>query len=126
MVISFSINFYSLTVFDQGDVEKLQIHRRKYKERFNTNVDKLSDKLSDMDGRIADVNAQYNVLCDQVADAIDVDIPDLQGQVEALQDQMDAISPIFNMTSEPPLHEREDVKASIQTLQSLVAGKSGR
>jgi hypothetical protein len=79
-----------------------------------------------MDGRIADMNAQYNVLCDQVADAMDVDIPDLQGQVEALQDQMDALTPMFNMSSEPPMHEREDVKASIQTLHDLVAGKSGR
>jgi conjugal transfer/entry exclusion protein len=79
-----------------------------------------------MDERIADVNAQYNVLCDQVADAMDVDIPDLQGQVEALQNQMDVLTPILDMTSEPPLHDREDVKASIQTLHDLVAGKSGR
>jgi hypothetical protein len=107
-------------------VDKLQIHRRKYKERFNANVNTLSDKLSDMDERIADVNAQYNVLCDQVADAMDVDIPDLQGQVEALQNRMDVLTPIFDMTSEPPMHEREDVKASIQTLHDLVTGKSGR
>ena len=112
--------------FGQGEVEKLQIHRRKYKERFNTNVSKLSDKLTDMDERIAEVNAQYNVLCDQVADAMEVDIPDLQGQVDALQNQMDALSPILDMTPESPMHEREDVKASIQTLHELVASKSGR
>ncbi|KAF8225464.1 hypothetical protein L208DRAFT_423579 [Tricholoma matsutake] len=109
----------------QGEVEKLQIHRRKYKERFNTNVNKLSDKLSDMDERIADVNAQYIVLCEQVADAMDVDIPDLQAQVEALQKQTDALAPILDMTFEPPMHKREDVKASIQTLHDLVAGKWG-
>jgi hypothetical protein len=79
-----------------------------------------------MDKRIADVNAQYSVLCDQVADAMDVDIPDLQSQVEALQNQMDVLAPALDMTSEPPMHEREDVKTSIEALHDLVAGKSGR
>lgn len=116
---------YSSLQLGQGEVEKLQIHRRKYKERFNTNVDKLSDKLSKMDKRIADVNAQYNVLCDQVADAMDVDIPELQNHVEALQNQMDVLAPALDMTSEPPMHKREDVKTSIEALHDLVAGKSG-
>ena len=79
-----------------------------------------------MDERIAEVNAQYNVLCDQVADAMEVDIPDLQGQVDALQNQMDVLAPIFDVTPEPHVHEREDVKASIQTLHELVASKLGR
>jgi chromosome segregation ATPase len=103
---------------------KLQAHKRKYKNRFNTNVHTISDKLLDLDERVSDVNAQYTMLLDQVEHATHVDIPDLQAQVEALQNQAEAVPALRAMSSESLLHERTDVKASIQTLRELVDGKS--
>ncbi|KAF8063428.1 hypothetical protein FPV67DRAFT_1506500 [Lyophyllum atratum] len=100
----------------QGEVAKLQTHRRKYKARFNTNVHLISDKLSDLDERVSDVNAQYTMLVDRV-DGTDVDISDLQAQIDALRDQAEAFPA---MSDEIMLHERSDVRASIETLRELV------
>ncbi|GLB42873.1 putative FHA domain containing protein [Lyophyllum shimeji] len=101
----------------QGEVAKLQTHRRKYKARFNANVHLISDKLTDLDERVSDVNAQYTMLLDRVDNTADVDIPDLQAQVDALRDQAEAFPTV---ATEPMLHERSDVKASIETLRELV------
>ncbi|KAF5375888.1 hypothetical protein D9615_008200 [Tricholomella constricta] len=101
----------------QSEVSKLQAHRRKYKARFNTNVHLISDKLSDLDERVSDVNAQYMMLLDSVDSAVEVDLPDLQAQIDALRDQVETLP---TMTTEPLLHERSDVKASIETLHELV------
>lgn len=108
----------------QTEVTKLQAHKRKYKNRFNANVHTISDKLLDLDERVSDVNAQYTMLLDQVEHTTHVDIPDLQAQVEALQHQADAFPALREMSFESPLHERIDVKESIQTLRELVDGKS--
>lgn len=110
----------------QTEVTKLQAHKRKYKNRFNANVHTISDKLLDLDERVSDVNAQYTMLLDQVEHTTHVDIPDLQAQVEALQHQADTFPALREMSSESPLHERIDVKESIQTLRELVDGKSAK
>ncbi|KAG5641630.1 hypothetical protein DXG03_004566 [Asterophora parasitica] len=99
------------------EVSKLQAHRRKYKARFNNNVHLISEKLSDLDERMSNVNAQYMLLVDSVDSAVEVDVPDLQAQIDALREQGESL-PI--MTTELPLHERADVQASIQTLHELV------
>ncbi|KAF8151653.1 hypothetical protein B0H34DRAFT_810671 [Crassisporium funariophilum] len=112
----------------QSDVIKLQNHRRKYKSRFNTNVQVISGKLGEFDDRLAEVNAEYTMLFDQVDTIHHVDIPDLQAHLETLQERMDDIPSPFTTpeprestpTPAPALHEREDVKASIQTLRDLV------
>ncbi|KAF9466729.1 hypothetical protein BDZ94DRAFT_1319246 [Collybia nuda] len=104
----------------QTEVTKLQAHKRKYKNRFNSNVHTISDKLLDLDERVADVNAQYTMLLDQVEHTTHVDVPDLQAQVEVLQRQADAFPVSHEMSTASLLHERNDVKESIRTLKELV------
>lgn len=107
----------------QFDVSKLHNHRRKYKARFNSNVEVISGKLAQFDDRLAEVNAEYTMLFDQVDTIHHVDIPDLQTQLEALQERVDDLPDPFS-TPDPrectPQHEREVVKANIQALKSLV------
>ncbi|KAF8814569.1 hypothetical protein BYT27DRAFT_7230489 [Phlegmacium glaucopus] len=110
----------------QFDVSKLHNHRRKYKARFNSNVEVISGKLAQFDDRLAEVDAEYTMLFDQVDTIHHVDIPDLQTQLGALQERVDDLPDPFSTpdprecTPQPVLHEREDVKANIQALQSLV------
>ena len=109
-------------------MSKLHNHRRKYKARFNSNVEVISGKLAQFDDRLAEVNAEYTMLFDQVDTIHHVDIPDLQTQLEGLQDRMDELPDPFSTPDprecapQPGLHEREDVKANISALESLVDG----
>lgn len=88
----------------------------------------ISGKLAQFDDRLAEVDAEYTMLFDQVDTIHHVDIPDLQTQLGALQERVDDLPDPFSTpdprecTPHPVLHEREDVKANIQALQSLVDG----
>ncbi|KIM44075.1 hypothetical protein M413DRAFT_25557 [Hebeloma cylindrosporum] len=114
----------------QSEVNKLQIHKRKYKARFNSNVHVVTEKLAEFDDRLAEVNAEYTILFDQVDSMHHVDIPDMQEQLNGLQDRMDDFPSPFSTPEPAPrtktpapapdLSEREDVKASIQALHALV------
>jgi hypothetical protein len=116
----------------QSEVNKLQTHKRKYKARFNSNVHVVAEKLAEFDDRLAEVNAEYTILFDQVDAMHHVDVPGMQEQLDGLQDRMDEFPSPFG-TPEPPsrartpvpapdLGEREDVKASVQALHALVEG----
>jgi hypothetical protein len=108
----------------QVDVSKLHNHRRKYKARFNSNVEVISGKLAQFDDRLAEVNAEYTMLFDQVDTIHHVDIPDLQTQFGGLQDRVDELpDPYYTPNPSectPQPDEREDVKASVLALESLV------
>jgi hypothetical protein len=107
-------------------VSKLHNHRRKYKARFNSNVEVISGKLAQFDDRLAEVNAEYTMLFDQVDTIHHVDIPDLQTQLGGLQERMDEFPDPFStpypMECAPQLEDREEVNANILALQSLVGG----
>jgi hypothetical protein len=108
-------------------VSKLHNHRRKYKARFNSNVEVISGKLAQFDDRLAEVNAEYTMLFDQVDTIHHVDIPDIQTQLGGLQERVDELPDLFSTpdpgerTPQPGLHER-DVKTNIWALESLVDG----
>jgi len=110
----------------QIDMSKLHNHRRKYKARFNSNVEVISGKLAQFDDRLAEVYAEYTMLFDQVDTIHHVDIPDLQVQLGGLQERVDELPDPFStpdpreFTPQPSLHEREDVKANVLALESLV------
>ncbi|KAG6885805.1 hypothetical protein C0993_009565 [Termitomyces sp. T159_Od127] len=97
--------------------------KRKYKVRFNNNVHHISDKLSSLDERISDVHAQYMMLVDRVDSAVDVDIPDLQTQLDALREQIEASTAPINpdISIEPLQNRADDVESSISALHTLVA-----
>jgi len=107
-------------------VSKLHNHRRKYKARFNSNVEVISGKLAQFDDRLAEVNAEYTMLFDQVDTIHHVDIPDLQTQLGGLQQRMDELPDLISSpdpreyTPQYDLYEREDAEAKIQALQLLV------
>ena len=110
-------------------MSKLHNHRRKYKARFNSNVEVISGKLAQFDDRLAEVNAEYTMLFDQVDTIHHVDIPDLQTQLGGLQQRMDELPDLISSpdpteyyTPQYGLYEREDAEAKIQALQLLVDG----
>ena len=109
-------------------MSKLHNHRRKYKARFNSNAEVISGKLAQFDDRLAEVNAEYTMLFDQVDTIHHVDIPDLQTQLGGLQERMDELPDPFSTPDprecapQPALDEREDVNANILALESLVDG----
>ncbi|CAA7264543.1 unnamed protein product [Cyclocybe aegerita] len=112
----------------QDDLARLHNHRRKHRSRINSTLQLITDRFNQFDDRLAEVNAEYTSLFDQVDTIQHVDIPDLQGELEAIQERVDDI-PSRLTTPEPMekspapapvLTEREDVKASVQALHSLV------
>ena len=112
----------------ETSVAKLQSSRRRYKTRFNSNVAFISRKLSEIDDKFAEVDAEYNVLCDQFDGVQHSDLPDLARQVEELGESFDVLLAQRDEHKEKmpetfefqPLEDREDVKASIKTLHNLV------
>ncbi|KAJ3505023.1 hypothetical protein NLJ89_g7632 [Agrocybe chaxingu] len=112
----------------QDDVARLHNHRRKHRSRINSTLQLITDRFNQFDDRLAEVNAECTSLYDQVDMIQPVDIPDLQNELEAVQERVDEM-PLRLMTPEPresspapapALNEREDVKASVQALHSLV------
>ncbi|KAK0235163.1 hypothetical protein EDD85DRAFT_842102 [Armillaria nabsnona] len=97
----------------KAEVSKLDAQRRKYKLRFNANAHTMKDKLSDLDERVTDVNGLCTSLIEQVDNLCHMDIPDLQAQIDALQDQ--------EQGQEDLLNEREGVESNFQALRDLVA-----
>jgi hypothetical protein len=88
----------------------------------------ISGKLAQFDDRLAEVNAEYTMLFDQVDTIHHVDIPDLQTQLGCLQERMDELPDPFS-TPEPrecahqsSSDEREDVNSNIHALENLVDG----
>jgi hypothetical protein len=51
----------------------------------------MSNKLSEIDDKFAEVDAEYNVLCDQVEEIQHGDLPDFARQIEDLNERIDAI-----------------------------------
>jgi hypothetical protein len=88
----------------------------------------ISGKLAQFDDRLAEVNAEYTMLFDQVDTIHHVDIPDLQTLLGCLQERVDELPDPFS-TPDPrecapqsSLDEREDVNANIHALENLVDG----
>ncbi|KAF9530688.1 hypothetical protein CPB83DRAFT_892335 [Crepidotus variabilis] len=114
----------------QSTVTKLRFSRRKYKSRFNTNVSFISRKLSEIDDKFAEVDAEYNVLYDQVEGVAHDEIPDLSHQLEQLKDRVetmewvrmcdDAGVKIVRRERSQPFEDREEVDANVKTLSELV------
>jgi hypothetical protein len=109
----------------ETSVSKLQSSRRKYKSRFNANVSFISRKLSEIDDKFAEVDAEYNVLCDQMDGVQHRDVPDLVKQVEDLSERVEFMvseedDRRFETPDIQPFEEREDVKSCIKTLHDTV------
>ncbi|KAK0475880.1 hypothetical protein IW261DRAFT_1493444 [Armillaria novae-zelandiae] len=97
----------------KAEVSKLDAQRRKYKLRFNANAHTMKDKLSDLDERVTDMNGLFTSLIDQVDNLCHMDIPDLQVQIDDLQDQEQGREDFMN--------EREDIESNLQALRDLVS-----
>ncbi|KAF5319714.1 hypothetical protein D9619_008603 [Psilocybe cf. subviscida] len=69
--------------------DKLQSYRRKYRKKFNANVELLNTQLAGVDDRISEVNAECTVLFERVERLHGADVPELQGQMESVQERLD-------------------------------------
>lgn len=90
--------------------DKLQAYRRKYRKKFNANVELLNTQLSGVDDRISEVNAECTVLFERVERLHGSDVPELQGQMESVQERLD------------DLEEKDKARAA--KLASIVDSKS--
>jgi chromosome segregation ATPase len=72
----------------ETSVNKLHGSRRKFKSGFNANVAFISNKFSEINDKFAEVDAEYNVLCDQVEELQHGDLPDLARQIEDLNERV--------------------------------------
>ena len=88
----------------------------------------ISGKLAQFDDRLAEVNAEYTMLFDQVDTIHHVDIPDLQSLLGCLQERVDELPDPFStpepreLSSQLSVDEREDVNINIHALEDLVDG----
>jgi len=101
-------------------VSKLQVHRRKYKTRFNANVHTIAEKLTVLDERIADANVSCVSLAKQLDNATNLHVA-----VEAIQDKINTLTTrdASANRAEVPL-DADDIKASIGSLNALVKSPS--
>jgi len=107
----------------EASVSKLHVTRRKYKNRFNANVSFMSNKLSEIDDKFAEVDAEYNVLCDQVEEIQHGDLPDFARQIEDLNERIDAIiadrdNDRLNPPS-PPMPV-EEIRSTVKSINDLI------
>jgi hypothetical protein len=82
-------------------------------------------KLAELDKRIQEVYSLCSSLADQVEDVAEIDVPDLQTTIEHLQDQVDGMTSNQDVPNAEPavaLADREDARANIDTLNTLVNG----
>ena len=111
----------------EASVSKLHVSRRKYKNRFNANVSFMSNRLSEIDDKFAEVDAEYNVLCDQVEEVQHGDLPDFARLIEDLNERVDAIITArindrlksTEAPSSPPV-SMEDMKISVKSVNDLI------
>lgn len=108
----------------EASVSKLHVSRRKYKNRFNANVSFMSNKLSEIDDKFAEVDAEYNVLCDQVEEIQHGDLPDFAKQIEDLNERIDAIIADRDndrlKTPSPPPMPVEEIKNTVKSINDLI------
>ncbi|KDR73058.1 hypothetical protein GALMADRAFT_746842 [Galerina marginata CBS 339.88] len=67
----------------KADISKLNLHRRKYKSRFNTNTSILTSRLSELDDRVLSAQAEIALVSNQVDGE-----RGLRGEVEELAERM--------------------------------------
>ncbi|PPQ88368.1 hypothetical protein CVT25_002114 [Psilocybe cyanescens] len=103
------------------DVTKLHSHRRKYKARFNSNVQVISEKLGEFDDRLLEVNAEYNVMANQVERIQEMDIAELNSHLEMIQDSVDEIAEERDEDVEERKRDKEDVESSLTELGAAIA-----
>jgi hypothetical protein len=105
----------------QAEVSKLQVHRRKYKARFNANVHTIAEKLTDLDERIAGAN----VLCMSVSEQIgNVATSELRTTMEAMEARISALTANNTVTADKAEAslDTDEVTVSIGELQAMMTG----
>lgn len=103
----------------QTEVAKLQAHRRKYKQRFNDNVNAMSDKFADIEERTTEAHDLYHLLSDRLEENVD-ECHQAQEQLDALQGRLDAMAEVSPVVDTTPY--AEEAKANVKALEELVAG----
>ncbi|KAF7356840.1 hypothetical protein MVEN_01019600 [Mycena venus] len=101
----------------KAEVAKLHAHRRKYKQRFNDNIQVMGDKFSNLEERTTEAHDLYNLLSDRLEENVEA-CYQAQVQLDALQVRMDETpdKPIEPET--PPYVEEAKVRAKV--LEELV------
>jgi hypothetical protein len=87
----------------------------------------MTDKLTDLDERVADVNAQCSSLNNHLMTVLDVDVPDLRahiGFVEDMQNQAEATKHDAQgrTMSDDLAREVEEAQVKTAMLRDLVTG----
>ncbi|KAF7308689.1 NACHT and WD repeat domain-containing 2 [Mycena chlorophos] len=101
----------------KSEVDKLQVHRRKYKQRFNSNIASITDKFTELEEKTTEMNDLYNLLSDKVNENAD--------SCQQAQAQLDVIQlDLFQQRMDPADKDeqsQDDSKATAKMLEGLVA-----
>lgn len=95
-------------VFHQEEVVRLNNHRKKYKARFTANTELMNQKLGEFYDKVDEANAECTMLYDKVDTIRSVDIPDIQAQVDMLEERMDKFEAIGDCDDDEEMEEQED------------------
>ncbi|KAH9475154.1 hypothetical protein JR316_0012265 [Psilocybe cubensis] len=103
------------------EVSKLHSQRRKYKSRFNSNVQVISEKLGEFDDRLLEVNAEYILLANQIDRIQDIDLADLNSHIEMIQENVDSIAEERDEDAQQRKNDKEDVRATLNEFGDAIA-----
>ncbi|KAF7309617.1 NACHT and WD repeat domain-containing 2 [Mycena indigotica] len=97
------------------EVEKLQQHRKKYKQRFNDNIKVMTDKFANLEEKSSDINSLYTLLSDKVNENVDA-CQQAQAQLHVLELDM-----LQQQMERKDQHVDQQSKATAKALEILVA-----
>ncbi|KAF7317958.1 WD-REPEATS-REGION domain-containing protein [Mycena kentingensis (nom. inval.)] len=110
----------------KADVEKLQAQRRKYRERFNENINVMNDKFSNLDKSIDDKTVEIKGLYQQLSDKVTESVlacNQAQAQIDVLQfDMLQQRMDVNDAEKQNrDAEEGADSRANAKALEELVA-----
>ncbi|KAJ7584753.1 hypothetical protein C8J56DRAFT_1088499 [Mycena floridula] len=99
----------------KAEVLKLNQSRRKYRYRFNNNMQTLLGKLGDLRDDVSDSTSTWTALGERVDDITNWDLPELQSRLDALEDRLGELE-----------SEDKSNKASLKTLNQTLSSIQSR
>ncbi|PPQ99380.1 hypothetical protein CVT24_009210 [Panaeolus cyanescens] len=106
----------------QEEVTKLHNHRKKYKARFTSNTEFMNQKLGEFYDKVDEANAECALLYDKVDAIRSVDIPDMQAQVDMLEERMEKLEGMDEDINVRGSDADEDEEAVQERQPSAAAG----
>jgi hypothetical protein len=100
----------------RADVSRLD-NRQKARSQVQACV--MANRCAELEDRVTELNGLYISLSDQADNAASVDVTDLQAQVDAMEDQIEAFAPLIRDCVDSALSVKADAEDTVASLKSL-------